>query len=308
MKTKVNHLLRNGMPEWNATTAYEAGDWAKYQGNQYKCIVANTGDTPPGTSWQAGGIDPEEGIDQSSVQITGGSISGINDLAVADGGTGASTPSAARNNLGLKIGEHVQAYSENLTNFADKTAPSGDVVGTSGNQTLSNKTLASPTLTGTTVGATFRVGDGAPSSPSYSFSNGVGYGMYYASTGLCFATGGVRRLIMTPAGEGQVRRINGGQSGLCFCAFRLPYRLKWQVIYGGPLAHHLPKPKWPGWRYPDFGQQHLLQRIFRARLKDDFRSIDDSGTIIDALKVYSYRFRSEPTGGRMTGVVAQEDL
>lgn len=36
---------------------------------------------------------------QSDVSITGGSISGINDLAVADGGTGASSASAARNNL-----------------------------------------------------------------------------------------------------------------------------------------------------------------------------------------------------------------
>jgi hypothetical protein len=35
----------------------------------------------------------------SSVTITGGSISGITDLAIADGGTGASTAQAARNNL-----------------------------------------------------------------------------------------------------------------------------------------------------------------------------------------------------------------
>lgn len=73
--------------------------------------------------------------DSNNVSITGGSITGITDLAVADGGTGASTLT------GILKGNGTSA-------FTAVTAPSGTIVGDTDTQTLTNKTLTSPTLQG----------------------------------------------------------------------------------------------------------------------------------------------------------------
>jgi hypothetical protein len=73
--------------------------------------------------------------------INGGVISGITDLAIADGGTGASTASGARTNLGLAVGTDVQAYDAALASIAGLTTASGQIIYTTASDTYATATI-----------------------------------------------------------------------------------------------------------------------------------------------------------------------
>jgi len=97
-----------GNTNLDGITSWNVGDWAIYSGTAWQKIdntdavtsVNGYTGTVVLTNTDISGFGTMSTQNANNVSITGGSISGITDLAVADGGTGASTASGARTNLG----------------------------------------------------------------------------------------------------------------------------------------------------------------------------------------------------------------
>lgn len=88
----------------------------------------------------------------SSVSISGGSITGITDLAVADGGTGASTAANARTNLGLAIGSDVQAWDADLDTLAGLAKTDGNFIVGNGSAWVAESGATARASLGLTIG------------------------------------------------------------------------------------------------------------------------------------------------------------
>ena len=119
-----------------------------------KAITASTTLAVTGTSTLTGAVTATAGVTgpltSSSVTITGGSITGITDLAVADGGTGASTAADGLNNLLPSQTSNANKYLQTDGTNASWDAVSlstADITGTLG---VANGGTGVTTSTGTT--------------------------------------------------------------------------------------------------------------------------------------------------------------
>ena len=98
MATANNFIVRNGLTVGTTSIVDSSGNWT---GQAVGVSVGGTGATTATAARTNLGLGSISTQSSSSVSITGGSITGITDLAIADGGTGASDAATARTNLGL---------------------------------------------------------------------------------------------------------------------------------------------------------------------------------------------------------------
>ena len=155
-----------GSTNLNGITTWTQGDWAIFNGTAWEKVdntdlvtsVAGRTGAITLTTADIGGLGTIATQAANNVSITGGSITGITDLAVADGGTGASTAGDARTNLGLVIGTDVLSPSGSAASLTSFPTFNQNTTGTASNVTGTVAVLNGGTGATTTSGARTNLG------------------------------------------------------------------------------------------------------------------------------------------------------
>ena len=155
-----------GSTNLNGITTWTQGDWAIFNGTAWEKVdntdlvtsVAGRTGAITLTTADIGGLGTIATQAASNVSITGGSITNITDLALADGGTGASTAGDARTNLGLVIGTDVLSPSGSAASLTSFPTFNQNTTGTASNVTGTVAVLNGGTGATTTSGARTNLG------------------------------------------------------------------------------------------------------------------------------------------------------
>jgi hypothetical protein len=155
-----------GSTNLNGVSTWTQADWAIFNGTAWEKVdntdlvtsVAGRTGAVTLTTADIGGLGTIATQAANNVSITGGSITGITDLAVADGGTGASTAGDARTNLGLVIGTDVLSPSGSAASLTSFPTFNQNTTGTASNVTGTVAVLNGGTGATTTSGARTNLG------------------------------------------------------------------------------------------------------------------------------------------------------